>query len=66
MWHVLQSLTDNKLKNIRIIIGNGKDCLSQRLMANAFINTYKYVSSLKLAKVERGVNRIPNEIIRPV
>ena len=57
MWRVLKSLTNNN-NNTHNITDNGKDCVSQRQKANAFMNMYKSVSSLNLAKEDRCVKGI--------
>ena len=59
MWQVLKILTDDRpSNNTYIITGNGRACVSQRQKANAFVNIYKSVSSLKITKEDRGMKHI--------
>ena len=52
---MLKSLTENKpINNTRIINDNGRDCKIQRQMANACINMYMSVRSLKDVKWYQG------------
>ena len=65
MWQVLKCLIDNKPNNkTNIIIVNDRACVSQRQKANAFMNMYKSMSSLNLAKEDRGVIRILSRTLR--
>ena len=60
MWRVVKVLTDKPVNVTHIITDNGRECVSQHYEANAFMNMYKSVSSLKLAMEHQGVMRIIN------
>ena len=59
IWQVLKWLTDNKPNNdTHIITDNGRASVSKHQKADAFMNVYMSVISLKLTKEVRGVKRI--------
>ena len=53
-----QGARGNKPNNTRIITDNGRACVGERQMANAFMNMYKSTSSLWLTREVLGVKRI--------
>ena len=65
MWSILRNLTTNKTSDTaRIISENGKNYVSPKQKANAFVKLYRSVSSLKVEKPDRGLKKLLNGLLR--
>ena len=65
MWSILRNLTTNKTSDTtRIISENGKNYVSPKQKAKAFVKLYRSVSSLKVEKPDRGHKKILNGLLR--
>ena len=65
MWSILRNLTTNKTSDTaRIISENGKNYVSPKQKANAFVKLYRSVISLKVEKPDRGFKKLLNGLLR--
>ena len=65
MWSILRNLTTNKTSDTaRIISENGKNYVSPKQKANAFVKLYRSVSSLKVEKPDRDLKKLLNGLLR--
>ena len=65
MWSILCKLTTNKtFDTARIISENGKNYVSPKQKANAFVKLYRSVSLLKVEKPDRDLRKLLNGLLR--